>query len=111
MKYCFAIDLKNDKNIIKEYEDYHKSVWPEILDSFQISGINRMEIYRISNRLFMIIETNSSFNLKRKKQLDIENIYVQKWEKLMSKYQKFLPKSKKGEKWKLMKKIFDYEEK
>ncbi len=106
MKYCFALDLKNNQNLIKEYEDYHKSVWPEILDSIKNSGIDNMEIYRSGNRLFMTIETNSKFSFNRKNQLDKKNSYVQKWERLMSKYQKNLPFSKPGEKWVLMKKIF-----
>ena len=108
MKYCFALDLKDNQKLIKEYEDYHKFVWPEILDSIKNSGIDNMEIYRVSNRLFMIIETNSKFSFDRKKQLDISNNYVQKWERLMSQYQKNLPFSKPGEKWVLMKKIFSF---
>ena len=108
MKYCFALDLKDNPKLIKEYEDYHKSVWPEILDSIKNSGIDNMEIYRVSNRLFMIIETNSKFSFDRKKQLDISNNYVQKWERLMSQYQKNLPFSKPGEKWVLMTKIFSF---
>jgi len=106
MRYCFALDLKDNKKLIKQYEDYHKSVWPEILDSIKNSGIDNMEIYRVGNRLFMIIETNSKFSFDGKKQLDRSNNYVQKWEILMSKYQQHLPFSKPGEKWVLMKKIF-----
>ena len=108
MKYYFALDLKDNQKLIKEYEDYHKFVWPEILDSIKNSGIDNMEIYRAGNRLFMIIETNSKFSFDRKKQLDISNNYVQKWERLMSQYQKNLPFSKPGEKWVLMKKIFSF---
>ena len=108
MKYYFALDLKDNQKLIKEYEDYHKSVWPEILDSIKNSGIDNMEIYRAGNRLFMIIETNSKFSFDRKKQLDRKNNYVQKWEELMSQYQKNLPFSKPGEKWVLMKKIFSF---
>ena len=106
MRYCFALDLKDNKKLIKQYENYHKSVWPEILDSIKNSGIDNMEIYRVGNRLFMIIETNSKFSFDEKKQLDRSNNYVQKWEILMSKYQQNLPFSKPGEKWVLMKKIF-----
>ena len=79
-----------------------------LLDSIKNSGIDNMEIYRAGNRLFMIIETNSKFSFDRKKQLDRGNNYVQKWEELMSKYQKNLPFSKPGEKWVLMKKIFSF---
>ena len=27
---CLALDLINDPNLISEYIEYHKNVWPEI---------------------------------------------------------------------------------
>ncbi len=30
-KFMLALDLKNDPQLIKEYEDYHKAVWEEII--------------------------------------------------------------------------------
>jgi L-rhamnose mutarotase len=38
--------------------------------------------------------------------MDEQNSKVEEWEQLMWRYQQALPKSKKGEKWKLMNKIF-----
>lgn len=32
---CFALDLKNDPEIISEYEKYHEAVWPDILQSLR----------------------------------------------------------------------------
>jgi L-rhamnose mutarotase len=104
--FCFALDLKNDPALILEYEKYHKNVWPEVIDSIKNSGIEKMEIYRAGNRLFMIMETNSDFSLEKKKQSDADNPIVQKWEMLMSKFQQPLPYATQGEKWMLMDKIF-----
>lgn len=106
MKYCLSLDLKNDENLISEYEAYHQSVWPEIIDSIKNSGITNMEIYRIFNRLFMIMETDESFSFDKKNEMDAGNRKVQEWEKLMWKYQQALPGAKPGEKWMLMNKIF-----
>jgi L-rhamnose mutarotase len=106
MRYCFALDLKNDPALIVEYEKYHKDVWPDIIASIKNSGIDQMEIYRAGNRLFMIMETNASFSLEKKKQADAANPIVQKWETLMSKFQQPLPYATQGEKWMLMDKIF-----
>jgi len=50
-RYCLALDLKDDGALIKEYEEYHQKVWPEVLKSIKDSGIKEMEIYRINNRL------------------------------------------------------------
>jgi len=107
MKYCLALDLKNDDELIAEYERYHQKVWPEIIDSIKDSGITGLEIYRVSNRLFMIMETDENFSFEKKNEMDNANAKVQEWETLMWKYQQALPGSRPGEKWVLMNKIFD----
>ncbi len=105
---CLALDLKDDPNLIAKYEEYHRNVWPEILDSLRESGITHMEIYRISNRLFMIIETTDDFSFEKKAKMDDDNTRVQDWEVLMWDYQQALPIAKSGEKWLPMEKIFDF---
>lgn len=69
-----------------------------------------MEIYRLGNRLFMVMETNDSFSFAEKAAMDAANPVVQEWEELMWKYQQQLPTAKAGEKWILMDKIFDLAE-
>lgn len=107
MKYCFALDLKSDESLIREYDALHKNVWPEILESITSCGIECMEIYRIGNRMFMILEVDESFSFEKKNDMDAVNVKVQQWETLMWKYQQQLPASKPGEKWMLMNKIFE----
>lgn len=51
-RYCFALDLKDDEGLIAEYEEWHKKVCPEIIQSIKQAGINDMEIYKVQNRLF-----------------------------------------------------------
>ena len=106
-KYCLACDLKDDYQLIKEYEEYHQHVWPEILKSITDAGIILMEIYRVGNRLFMIMEVSDGFNFEAKAMADAANDKVQAWEQLMWKYQQALPVAKPGEKWILMEKIFE----
>jgi len=105
-KFCFALDLIDDPQSIAEYEKYHQNVWQQIKQSILDSGITSMEIYRIQNRLMMIIEVNDHFSFEAKNELDKNNPKVQEWEELMSKFQQQLPNSKPGEKWQLMDKIF-----
>ncbi|MGN6803832.1 MAG: L-rhamnose mutarotase [Ginsengibacter sp.] len=107
MRYCLALDLKDDEKLIHEYEQYHEKVWPEIIASIKDAGITEMEIYRFANRLFMIMETDENFSFQKKNSMDNANPKVQEWEGLMWKYQQALPAAKPGEKWVLMKKIFD----
>lgn len=106
-RYCLALDLKDDDALIKEYEAHHQNVWNEIKQSITTAGIESMEIYRAGNRLFMIMEVNSSFSFEAKQQADATSEIVQQWETLMWKYQQPLPFAKPGEKWVLMNKIFD----
>ena len=106
-RYCLALDLKDDTQLIAEYEAYHREVWPEIKKSILESGITNMEIYRFDNRLFMIMETDDSFTFERKSAMDISNEKVQECETLMWKFQQPLKKAKPGEKWVLMDKIFE----
>ena len=107
IRYCFALDLKDNPALIAEYEAYHSAVWPEVITSIKESGIHHLEIYRIMNHLFMIMDTSAGFNFEKKSQSDISNPKVQEWETLMWKYQQALPVAKPGEKWVLMKKIFE----
>jgi len=106
-RYCLTLDLKDDKELIEEYEEHHKKVWPEILRSIKEAGIEQMEIYRFGTRLFMIMEVNDDFSFEKKQQADKSNEKVQEWEELMWKYQQPVAGSAKGEKWVLMKKIFE----
>ena len=102
MRYCLALDLKNDPALIAEYERYHQKIWPEIEVSIRESGIMAMEIYRIENRLFMVMETDETFSFAKKSLADSANPIVQKWEELMWHYQQALPTAQPGEKWMLM---------
>ena len=106
-RYCLALDLIDDPDLITAYEAHHKKVWPEIIESIRDSGITQMEIYRTGNRLFMIMEVNDTFSFAKKNKVDITNPKVKEWELIMWKYQQALPQSKPGEKWRLMDKIFD----
>ena len=106
MRYCLALDLKNDPTLMAEYEQHHQQIWPEIVQSIRNSGITDMEIYRIENRLFMVIETKSDFSFVYKEELDAQNPKVEEWEALMWKYQQALPTAQAGQKWLLMKPIF-----
>jgi L-rhamnose mutarotase len=105
-RYCLTLDLKDDADLIREYEDHHKAVWPEIIKSIKDSGITDMEIYRLENRLCMIMEVDKDFSFEKKQQLDEDNAKVQEWEELMWKYQQPLAIAAEGEKWMLMKNVF-----
>lgn len=106
-RYCLTLDLIDEPALIAEYEEMHRKVWPEIEESIITAGITSMEIYRYSNRLFMIMQVNDDFSFDKKSAMDTANEKVQEWETLMWKYQKAVPGAKQGEKWMMMNRIFE----
>ena len=106
-RYCLALDLKNNPELIKEYKSHHQHVWPEIIKSIQDSGIEVLDIYAVGNRMFMIMEVSEGFSFEQKAAMDAANPKVQEWEELMWKFQQALPWAKPGEKWLLMEKVFE----
>jgi L-rhamnose mutarotase len=109
---CFALDLQDDAALIAAYEEWHQpgKVWPEILQSIRRSGILEMEIFRIADRLFMVIDAGEDFSLERKAAADAADPRVRAWEELMWKFQKPLPQAKAGEKWLPAARIFSLSE-
>jgi L-rhamnose mutarotase len=107
-RYCLALDLKDDPRLIAEYEAHHRRVRPAILESLAASGILSMEIYRVENRLFMVMEVAAHFSFERKAAADAASPEVQDWETLMWTYQQPVPGGPTGAKWRLMERIFDF---
>ncbi len=105
-RYCLALDLHDDPELIAEYKRHHLNVWPEIKESIRSSGIESMELYLLGNRLFMIMDVNDSFSFEAKAAADAANPKVQEWEKLMWRFQSALPQASPGEKWILMERVF-----
>lgn len=105
-KFCLALDLKEDNQLITDYKAHHQNVWSEIIESIKESGITMLDIYCVGNRLFMLVEATEDFSFERKSALDDSNTKVQEWEELMWKYQQALPWAKPGEKWMMMERIF-----
>ncbi|MHC5226303.1 L-rhamnose mutarotase [Ignatzschineria sp. LJL83] len=106
-RYCQALDLHDDPELIAEYEMAHHKIWPEIVEQIKMMGVEQMEIWRIGNRLFMIMDVNSEYHPEKARQIAKNNPINEKWEKEMWKYQVATPWAREGEKWVQMNKIFD----
>ncbi|MDI2091169.1 L-rhamnose mutarotase [Commensalibacter oyaizuii] len=106
-RYCQALDLVDDPAFITEYEAMHKKIWPEVAQHIRESGVIDMQIWRIGNRLFMIMDVNSQFSFARSEQMAADNPILTQWEEQMWKYQLPTPWTPRGQKWVPMQKIFD----
>ena len=112
MRYCLALDLKDDPALIERYEAWHApgAVPSAVIRSIREADILDMQIWRIGNRLFMIMETGPGFSPDAKAAADLASEDVQAWERLMWEFQQPLPGAADGEKWIAMRQIFALDE-
>jgi L-rhamnose mutarotase len=105
---CFALDLIDDPQLIAEYERWHRpeNAWPEVTAAIKAAGVAALEIFRVENRLFMIMDVSDHFSPEAKAVADAQNPRVAAWEALMWQFQKALPSARPGEKWIEMKRIY-----
>ena len=108
-QYCLTLDLREDEELIHEYEEYHTQgrVWPEVVDSIRESGILDMQIYRSGTQLIMVLNVTDSFSFEEKAQRDGRNPKVVEWEHLMAKFQRASTDASAEGKWRKMHTIFD----
>lgn len=100
MKTCMMLDLKDDEQLIQEYECWHQQVWPEVQAQFSEYGVLSIDIYRLGTRLCMVMETDDTcFDAAAFQQAQHRNSRVQEWERLMWRFQAPTPWTPEGEKW------------
>jgi L-rhamnose mutarotase len=109
-RYCQALDLAGDPQLIAEYRQYHQQIWPEIAQHLRRYGIADMEIYLLGTRLVMVMETTPDFDAERFAQFSEQDAKVREWEALMWTYQRPTPWTPAGEKWVAMERIFSLQE-
>jgi len=61
-RFAQTVNLKDDPEVIRLYEEYHANVWPEVVAGTQKCGVQRIFIYRFGRTLFMFMETVDSFD-------------------------------------------------
>lgn len=105
---CFALDLRDDPELIARYRDWHAPGGPPpaINASIRAAGIEVLEIFLTGNRLFMIMEAGEAFSAEAKAAADAANPEVQAWETLMWTFQQALPWAAPGEKWVACERIY-----
>lgn len=106
---CYALDLKDDPQLIARYRDWHAPGGPPpaINAAIRRSGVQSLEIYLTGNRLFMVMEVGPEFSHSAKAKADAANPDVQVWERRMWDFQQPLPWAAPGEKWVAMERIYD----
>ena len=102
-----TLDLIDDPDVISEYCEYHRNVWPDVIEGLSLIGINEMKIFLGGNRLFMYIETSDEFEPGRDFPKYMETGSAKKWDDLMRKFQQKVPSAKPEEWWTEMEEVFN----
>ena len=109
-RFCLTLELYPDPQLIAEYIERHRHVWPEVLQSLHDAGILAMDIYELAGRLVMVIATTNDFSFERKAAMDQANPVVMQWEREMAKYQVADPETDASARWRRMEPVFHLEE-
>ena len=81
--FAMALNLKDDRQKIEEYKEYHRAVWPEVLEGLRGIGISKMKIFLLGRRMFMYFEAGDDFDPRRDFQQYQVAERAREWETLM----------------------------
>lgn len=110
MRHVLMLDLRDDPALIAAYEAHHRAVWPEVLAHLKTQGVRDMQIYRLGNRMTMVMETDDAvFDLERLRAAEASDPRLRAWEELMWTFQSPTPWTPAGQKWTPMATIFDWQ--
>ena len=101
-----VLDLIDNDRLMAEYRRLHApgAVWPEVIAHIRDTGVLDMEIWCTGNRLVMIMTVIESFP----RDVPVP-ASVAAWERLMDTFQRRLPGTPAGVKWRAMTSVFALE--
>lgn len=107
-RYCKALTLRNDAELIAAYKKVHApdAVWPEITQGMREVGILDMEIYLLGTQLFMIMDTVPDFDHDKAMSELAKKPRQSEWEAYVSKFQNTSAEASADEKWQVMERIY-----
>ena len=111
-RYCKTLKLHDDPELIEKYKEAHGigQVWPEIQQGMKEVGILDMEIYIHGTTLFMIMDTVEDFDHDHAFEVLAKKPKQAEWETYMAQYQVSPADASSDEKWQLMERIFELDQ-
>ncbi len=107
--FAMALNLEDDPQKIQTYKEYHRAVWPEVLQGLRDIGISKMKIFLLGRRMFMYFEAGDDFDPKRDFQHYQATERAREWETLMRGLQERVDEAEPGDWWAPMEEVFDLE--
>ena len=105
-RYCQTLELRDDPEMIEQYCEVHRHVWPEIIEGQRQVGILDMQIFRRGRRLFMIMDTVDDFDFVKDNARLATLPRQAEWEAYVAQFQGADPNAPSTDKWQLMERIF-----
>ena len=105
--FAMTLNLKDDPQTIETYKEYHRKVWPEVLEGLKDIGISEMKIFLLGRRLFMYVEAEDDFEPGRDFQRYQSSDRAREWDALMRRYQEPVSQAKADDWWVGMEEVFD----
>ena len=108
-RFAQTVLLKDDPEIIRQYEYHHAHPWPEVVEGTKRCGVLHTYIYRFGRQLFMFMETVDDFDMARDMPKYMEHPKAQEWDALMRNFQEPPLGAPEGSTWVEMKEIYAFE--
>jgi len=105
-----AMTVKNKPNLVEEYKECHRNVWPEIEQMQRRSGFRNVSIFLSGDTLFLYQEYHGSQPIEEAFAQYAANEKCREWEKLMNKYQVASANSLPRIKWAKMEEVYHFED-
>ena len=113
-RYCKTLKLRSDDpELVARYTAAHGigQIWPEVRQGMKEVGILDMEIYIHGTVLFMIMDTVADFDHENAFKALAEKPRQAEWEAHMAQFQDVDADSSADQKWSLMERIFELDQK
>jgi L-rhamnose mutarotase len=102
-----TVNLIHDARAIKAYCEYHRAVWPEVIQSLRDVGVLNMDIHLLGRQLIMVLEMRDGVDYRRAFAAHRSSSpRVAEWERLMKSLQEPSPDARPGEWWAAMESVF-----
>ncbi len=108
-EFALTINLVDDPEKIEQYKEYHRHVWPEVIELLGSVGILDMKIFLLGRRMFMLMQADDDFQPDRDfARLEASSERYNEWQRTMDQFQERVAEAKPGEHWAAMEKVFDF---
>ncbi|WP_423735869.1 L-rhamnose mutarotase [Chitinophaga caseinilytica] len=108
----FVVNIAPGADSLRQYLQYHESVWPEVEQGFKKAGYRQIRMFRSQHTLVMVITVPEGADLgEMGKKAEASDPRCAEWNRLMAGYQRGVEGSLPGQTWTEALPFYDFENK